>query len=106
MGAVVGFVIGVFVGMLVTAFFFRRSNVLRHDRRHRRRRHDLEDHGNERKSECFDYIDPLYFLSGACISVPSQIILTHVYSLKVYRLTSTVTCIVECSRLIFRGLQR
>ena len=75
-GSVVGFVLGVFVGMLVTAFFFRRSNVFRHsknERTRRRRRRDLEDHGNERKSECFNYTGSLCFLSAACISVPSQI---------------------------------
>lgn len=53
MGSVVGFVAGVFLGMIVTAFFFRRANIFRHSKneRMRRRRRDLEERGNERKSE-------------------------------------------------------
>ena len=53
-GAVVGFAAGIFLGIVVAAFFFRKSNIFLHakrERQRRRRRIDLEERGNERKSK-------------------------------------------------------
>lgn len=70
MGSVVAFVVGVFLGIVITAFFFRRSNILYHKRgrQHRQRRSfHLEESQNEIKdSECViicitpDYLELLY----------------------------------------------